>query len=298
VATAVLPAMGTTVSVSGDVDGEVVDGVADLVRQLEARWSRFRPDSELSWLNAHAGEGPQRVSPGTAALVEGAVTAWLLTDGRFDPTVLPALVAAGYDRDFAAVPASGPAAPAVAVPGCAWIRVDPAAGLVDLPAGTALDLGGIAKGHTADVAAEALLRAGATWAVVDVGGDIRLAGAAPGGAWEVHVEDPFDPARLLAVLRLAGGGVATSSRVRRRWQRGGVEQHHLLDPSSGRPADGGLAAVTVVSGSAAWAEVLAKAAFVAGSDGAADVVGAAGATGLLVLDDGEVVELPGLDAFR
>jgi thiamine biosynthesis lipoprotein len=172
------------------------------------------------------------------------------------------------------------------------------AGTVEIPAGVALDLGGIAKGHTADLVAEALLRAGATWAVVDVGGDIRLAGVAPDGGWQVPVDDPFAPGRDLAVLRLAGGGIATSSGVRRRWTRGGVEQHHLVDPASGRPASGGLAAVTVVTGSAAWAEVLAKAAFVAGREEAPSVLARAGATGLLVDDDGDVVELPGLEDFR
>jgi thiamine biosynthesis lipoprotein len=99
-------------------------------------------------------------------------------------------------------------------------------------------------------------------------------------------------------LAFAGGAIATSTRLRRAWARNGRALHHLIDPRTGAPADSGLASVTVVAGEAWRAEVLAKAAFVAGAADGADLIGRAGATGLLVTDAGEVVELPGLAAFR
>jgi len=97
---------------------------------------------------------------------------------------------------------------------------------------------------------------------------------------------------------LGQGAIATSTRLRRAWTRGGTARHHLIDPRTGEPATSGLASVTVIAGDAWRAEVLAKAAFVAGRDDGARMVGTSGATGLLVTDDGEVVELAGLTAFR
>lgn len=260
------------------------------IDDLESRWSRFRPDSELSRLNATPGR-PTIVSADTYGAVVLAIDAWRTTEGRYDPTVLPALVAAGYDRDFAALPAEGPSAPESApAPGCGAIGLDPVVRSITLPPGVMLDLGGIGKGLAADLVVEDLLAAGAAGACVNAGGDLRAAGAPPSeDGWVVDVEHL--PGILLA---LADGAVATSSTLGRRWQRGGTTMHHLIDPRTGAPAAGGLVAVTVVAGRASRAEVLAKAAFVAGAAEAPDVLAAAGATGILVTEDDRVVELAGL----
>ncbi len=98
-------------------------------------------------------------------------------------------------------------------------------------------------------------------------------------------------------IALANGAVATSSSVKRRWNVAGSEVHHLLDPRRGRPAAAGLRTVTVLAGSAATAEVLTKAAFIAGPDDGATIIAAAGATGLMVTDTGDRIDLPGLAAF-
>lgn len=294
-------AMGT------DVEVIVVDGpdgaAADAQRQidaLEARWSRFLPDSELSRLNAAAG-APAVVSRLTFDLVQRAVGAWRLTNGRFDPTVLPSLEAAGYDRTFEDVARDAPdrvdaTRPA---PGCGGIELDPVVRAVRLPPGVRLDLGGIGKGYAADLVARELRGAGAAGVCVNLGGDLLVAGEPPDGApaWVVAVDDPSGADRFGA-LALLQGGVATSTRLRRAWRRAGRDLHHLLDPASGEPAAGGLASVTVLAAEAWWAEVLAKAAFVAGPSDGARLVVEHGATGLLVHDDGRVDELDGLDAFR
>jgi thiamine biosynthesis lipoprotein len=171
-------------------------------------------------------------------------------------------------------------------------------GLVFLPAGVALDLGGIAKGHTADRVAATLLAAGAASGMANLGGDVRVAGTSPDGeSWLVGIEDPHRPGRDLAVVALAEGAVATSSRTRRAWMRGGRLLHHLIDPATGAPAAGDVDAAVVVAGEAAWAEVLAKAALVAGSEEGAGLIRSFDATGLLVLGGGEVVHLPGLEEY-
>jgi thiamine biosynthesis lipoprotein len=133
---------------------------------------------------------------------------------------------------------------------------------------------------------------------VNLGGDLRAVGDAPPPAgWVVEIDDPLETGRT-GLLAIAAGAIATSTRLRRRWERGGRTMHHLIDPRTGGPADSGLAAVTVVAGEAWRAEVLAKAAFIAGVVDGARLVADAGATGLIVTDEGDVVELDGLDAFR
>jgi thiamine biosynthesis lipoprotein len=279
----------------------LLDGAVGLLDDIESRWSRFRPDSELSALNAHAGS-PVFTSPDTATVVAMAVEAWRVTGGLFDPTVHDALVASGYDRTFDELAATGVgpgAAGPAPVPGPADIEVDERLGLVVLPPGCHIDLGGIGKGRSADLVIDQLLAAGAAGVCVDRGGDVRVGGLTVGGGddWVIAVDDPFEPGHDLALLRLAGGAVTTSSRVKRRWSTGAGAAHHLIDPTTGRPAESGLAAVTVVAGSAAWGEIHAKAALIAGPRRGRALIEDAGMCALLVADDGTVATAGPIDAF-
>jgi thiamine biosynthesis lipoprotein len=238
-------------------------------------------------------------------LIEAAIAGWTLTEGRFDPTVLPALVAAGYDRTFDSLAAGPPAAFEATqndedddVGGCGGIGLDHERNAIRLPAGVTVDLGGIAKGHTADLVADELMRMGTAGAIANIGGDVRIAGRAPDGeAWRVAIEDPLGDGTPLATCAVADGAVATTSRRRRRWKTVTGSAHHLIDPTTGQPAESGLLAVTVVAARGVWAEVLAKAAFLAGPDEAGAVLAEFGTTGLLALDDGSVDVLPGMDVF-
>jgi thiamine biosynthesis lipoprotein len=294
-------AMGTDVEVIV-VDGPegAAEGAEARIEDLEARWSRFRPDSELSRLN-RAGGTPAVVSLPTFRLVQRAIEAWTLTEHRFDPSVLPALEAAGYDRSFDEMPAEvpGPSRSTGAAPGCAGIRLDPVVRAVTLPPGVRLDLGGIGKGYAADLVVSELRDQGAAGACVNLGGDLHVWGVPPDGAssWVVAIEDPAGRHEL-GNLALAAGGVATSTRLRRAWRRDGQPSHHLLDPATGEPAFEGLASVTVLAAETWWAEVLAKAAFVAGPKAGWALLARHGVTGLFVLDDDRVVALPGLADFR
>jgi FAD:protein FMN transferase len=257
-----------------------------LVDGLEARWSRFLPDSEVSRLNAAAGS-PVEVSADTITLVSRAVEAWHLTAGRFDPTVLGAVVRAGYDRSFSEL-GPFPAASSVLRTGCDGIEVDPAAGTVRLPYGVGFDPGGIGKGLAADVVVASLLDAGAAGACVNLGGDLRVAGESPGGeAWQVAVEHELTHT-VVATVAVTGGAVATSSTARRRWRTRDGEAHHLIDPFTGAPARAGLVAVTAVAAEGWQAEVLAKAALVAGPREALPLVRAFGAEALTVDETGAV----------
>lgn len=277
----------------------LVESISDRVEQLEARWSRFRPTSELCRLNDAAGR-PVVVSAETFAVIDKAVKAWRATGERYDPTILTALVAAGYDRDFDAMARELDAAetPPAAAPGCGGIELDRIVRSVRLPAGVALDLGGIGKGYAADLIVGELLGAGAAGALVNMGGDLRAEGSAPGPhGWVVEIDDPLETGATGCVA-IASGAVATSTSLRRAWKQGGASMHHLLDPSTGEPARTGIAAVTVIAGQAWQAETLAKAAFVAGPRHGERLIAEAELTGLIVYDDGRVQELPGLAAYR
>ena len=241
------------------------------IDQLEARWSRFRPDSDVSTLNRSAGLR-LRVSHDTVVLVQHAVAAWELTEGRFDPTVGAALVAHGYDRDFDELIALSGAAPGpprplprAPVPGPAGIEVDTWSDEVTLPHGVTFDPGGIGKGLAADLVACALVEAGAAGALVNLGGDLRAVGTPPTAAgWTIGVPHPVRPQHELARIAVPYGAVATTSRLRRRWSTAHGQVHHLIDPATGGPAETDVVAVTVIADQAWRAEAFAKLLFLAG----------------------------------
>jgi FAD:protein FMN transferase len=252
------------------------------LRRLERLLSRFDPGSQLSELNR---SGAMQVAPELLEVVELALAAREQTDGRFDPTVHDALVAAGYDRSFDELPADVRDAPSVAARCAGTVHVDRSASTIELDPGVRLDLGGIGKGYAADRAAALLANAGAC--LVDAGGDIAIRG----GPWPIGVQT----ADRTLTLELAHGAVATSGRDRRCWTRDGAEQHHLIDPATGRPADGDLERVTTVAASAAEAEVLAKALFLAGSSAAAArEANSDGTPAVLVTRDGRTLLAGGL----
>jgi thiamine biosynthesis lipoprotein len=265
--------MGTDVELlldapAGERAERALDRAEAELERLEQVLSRFRPDSELSRLNRDGRSSA--ASPDLVRVVELALAAREATGGRFDPTVHDALVAAGYDRTFEEVPAEAPAVSDRGVACGGVVRVD--GQTIELEPGTHLDLGGIGKGYAVDRVAESLAVAGPC--LVGAGGDI----AVRGGSWPIGVADGL-------TLELSRGGIATSGRDRRCWVRGGEELHHLIDPSTGRPAESDLVRVTVVADSAADAEVLAKAAFL-GAD--VDV------PRVLVTADGQTVLAGGL----
>jgi thiamine biosynthesis lipoprotein len=265
--------MGSDIELFVDADDadDTLDRAEQEFHRLEALLSRFRPDSELCRLNEAKS---LVVAPDVARVVALALDARERTRGRFDPTVLRAVAAAGYDRTFEHVPAEGPAAgEAVACGGKVWVD-----GVhVELSEDTELDLGGIGKGFAVERAATTLAAVGPC--LVNAGGDLAVRGK----AWPVGLET----ADGTITLEVENGAIATSGRDRRRWRRGGREQHHLIDPTTGTPTDTDLVRVTVVAGDAVEAEVWAKALFLVGEDEAIDEAEALGLTAVLITEDGK-----------
>jgi FAD:protein FMN transferase len=265
------------------------------VHEFDAALSRFKPDSELCALNADRRE---RV-PATALMrwaVAAGIEAAERSDGLVDPTLVGEIERAGYRSSRAGMtgvplgealesaPARRPARPN---PRSRWrqLAVDERSGEIGRPPGLRFDTGGTGKGLCADLLAASLR--GYPRFVVDCGGDIRIGGAgALAEPYEVYVEHPLSGDRAY-VLRLGGGGVATSGLNVRIWRdEKGAYRHHLLDPSTGEPAWTGLIGATALGDTAVEAETLSKMALLSGPEGGRQALTERG--GLLVHDSGRV----------
>jgi thiamine biosynthesis lipoprotein ApbE len=243
---------------------------------IDAACSRFRPDSEL--LRAcSAGGRPVPVSPLFAEAIDVALTAARLTDGDVDPTCGRALAALGYDRDFAlarqdASPVRLPPVPGGVGPGWRAVRLDAARdgkpAMVTVPEGILLDLGATAKALAADRAAAAIAAATGAGVLVNLGGDISVAGVAPEGGWLVGVADDArfdtttDSVRISQSILIWDGGLATSSVAGRSWRRGDMTVHHIIAPGTGMPARSCWRTVTVAAATCLAANIAATAAIV------------------------------------
>src|SRR3989440_3609069 len=221
-------AMGVDVLVGGATAAELEE-VGLLFEKLDRTFSRFRPESELSRVNAATAEFVA-ASPMFVRVLALALDAARRTDGLVDPTLGAAIEAAGYDRDFAEL-TDEERPPTTAVPG-SWRQVRVAGPLVFRYPGTKLDLNCVVKGLAVDAAAQEL--AGDGFVAAGAGGAVRGAAVVglPGGG----------------SLTLRDGGLATSGTTHQRWRRGGDTQHHLIDPRTGRPSTSPWSEVTVAPG--------------------------------------------------
>lgn len=266
----------------------------DRIAQLERRWSRFVDDSEISTLNRYAG-APVKVSRDTVELVERALDAWRLTNGRFDPTVLGSVIRAGYDRSFDALGSHVRSGSSDLTLGADTIEI--LDDMIRLPRGSGFDPGGIGKGLAADIVVDELRAAGADGACVNLGGDVRVSGRSPDGdAWTIAVDHP-GCTESIARIGITDGAAATSTTLRRQWRVDGETRHHLIDTATGQPSTSDLTYVTVVSGNAWTAEVLAKAVLLHGKPGHFDLLTSIGAEGLAVDEQGNVDATPGMSPY-
>lgn len=271
-----------------DAEPDALGEVQQYLHRLERLWSRFLADSDVTRLN-HAGGRREHVSEDTFTLLEAMRNAHLATGGRYDPTLLRAIVALGYDRsvdDPAARTSLPPIRLSLGDPEA--MELDRATSTARLPAGMAIDPGGIGKGLAADLAAARLLELGARGALVSIGGDLAARGVPPApDGWLVHVGAPENE-QVLCSLALDQGGVATSNTRSGRWLRNGQRGHHLIDPLTGLPSDGDLVAATVIAPAGWLAEAHATASLLVGSSEVEDYWRTVGVHGLAVAADGSI----------
>jgi thiamine biosynthesis lipoprotein len=282
-------AMGTEARlvVCGPAPERLARQAVERIEQLEQRWSRFRPTSELNALNARTGL-TTTVSDDTRLLVERAIEGWWLSGGAFDPTLLGDVVRAGYDRSFVELAEDAPERHSPYLAGCDGIGIE--RNDITLPDRVGIDSGGLGKGLAADLVVAELLEAGADGACVSIGGDLAVAGhgPTPDGGWTVDIADPWSAPSSLALIGLRAGGIATSSTLKRTWLSGGTRRHHVIDPRSHEPAQSGLVHVTVISGAAWRSEIFAKAVLVNGGPTPFDLLGGTEADAMAVGERGAV----------
>ena len=271
-------ALGTFATLLVADPGVLAEAHSLLAAELEAvdaACSRFRGDSELWRVNLAAGR-PVPVSQLFADALSVALDAAALTDGDVDPTCGLSLVRLGYDRDFAQARRRTGSLRQPPMPAGGWRRVKldthPLAGrpTVRVPDGVLLDLGATAKALAADRAAAAIEAATRSGVLVNLGGDIRVAGDPPDGGWPVGIADDadFDASTTSIeprqVVMIHDGGLATSSPLGRAWRRDGVELHHIIDPATGRPARSCWRTVSVAAASCVHANIASTAAILRG----------------------------------
>jgi thiamine biosynthesis lipoprotein ApbE len=270
-------ALGTSMHVvvtDPDSLGAATKAVTAVVAAIDMACSRFRDDSELSRLMAGEGRHEAIVSPLLAEALATALRAAELTNGAVDPTVGAAVRAAGYDIDFDALPAAGaPLQLSVSpIPGWRHIHLFPSTRRVEVDSGVEVDLGATAKALAADLAARAAvetMRSGGV--LVSLGGDVSVAGEPPEDGWNIQIAEDSRAAITPdgETISIRAGGVATSSTTVRRWRRGSVELHHIIDPATGLPTDGPWRTVSVIAGTCVDANIAATAAIVRGAAAAA-----------------------------
>jgi thiamine biosynthesis lipoprotein len=264
--------------------------------ELEQRWSRFLPESDVSRMNGSP-EAFMLVSSDTIMLLTSMKEAWRRTNGRYDPTMLSAIVAAGYSTSIDGSRRTCRAGARQVE----WLTIDdvsinPVTSAVVVPAGIGIDPGGIGKGLAADIVVTELLAQGTAGALVCVGGDLAAAGTPPTPAgWLVNTEDPHDPSQSVATLALEAGGVATSSTLSRTWQQDGHQRHHVIDPGTQTCSGTDLAAVTVIARAGWEAEAHATAALLCGSEMVLEYLDIHELDGMATTLDGTVLLSPNLE---
>lgn len=296
-------ALGTTaVVVTEDRQGTVrkaAHEVREEVDQIDRACSRFRPDSDLVHVNASSGRWVE-VDPLLIEAVDVALRAARITEGLVDPTIGGSMVGIGYDRDFAEIGMTerGAGTDPWWIPAPGWLLVetrdDPPA--IRIAEGVSLDLGSTAKALAADRAAARAAVAVGGGVLVGLGGDIAVGGRAPDGGWPVGIAEDHDaPPEHGETISIVSGGVATSSTTVRRWSKGGRTLHHILEPRTGRPANGAWRTVSVCAATCVDANIASTASIIAGDEEAAWVEGH-GLPARLVRQDGTIVRVGGWPA--
>jgi thiamine biosynthesis lipoprotein ApbE len=275
-------ALGTVVSVlvTEPAQRDLADAIlrAELA-EVDAACSRFRDDSELSRLN-RAGGREMTISRYFADALAVALTAAEATDGDVDPTCGRSLIAIGYDRDFDELrrqPAAPPGPPAgrltiTGAPAAGWwlVELDRIRCTARVPRGVLLDLGATAKALAADRAALRIAEALGCGVLVNLGGDIRVAGPPPEGGWRIGIADDLAPddapeaAAAAQTVVITAGGLATSSTKVRSWRRGAASLHHIIAPETGLPAQTCWRTASVAAASCVDANAASTAAVIRG----------------------------------
>ncbi len=277
-------------AIAGEATAVALEAL-DLVQSLEAQLSFFKPDSDISEINREAANAAVEVEPHLFALLQGAMQLWRDSGEAYDLTATPLWEVWGFARRAGMIPSPEQLAEAQALVGGQWVELDEAQKTIHfLRKGVRLNLGSIGKGHAVDRAVEHLLAAGVSDFLVHGGySSVAARGSAVGqpfqadtpsphasqagkpdllsSPWTIGVKDPLSDERRLGQIELHDRALGTSGAQFQSFRHRGQRYGHILDPRTGRPADGVLS-VTVLAPTAAAADAISTAFYVMGPEAA------------------------------
>lgn len=292
-------AMDTVMNITAYGDSDAQDAVnrcVSYINELEADISRTKDSSDVSALNASAGQ-TVTLSEQTADVLSNALRLAQETEGQFDPTVAPLSDLWKIGTEDAAVPQQVDIDAALPAVGYQNVSLDGTK--ATMQAGAKLDLGGIGKGYAADHVAQILRDAGVESAHISLGGNIYVLGEKDRGVpWTVGITDPDKKEEYMATLKVSDTSVVTSGDYERYFEQDGKRYCHIFDPKTGYPAETDLRSVTVVSPDSTMADAYTTALFVMGFDKAWEFCQQHDVQAVFVLDDHTVRVTDGLkDSF-
>ena len=266
-------------------DEKVCDSIHLLAQELENKWSRFIPDSELMFLNNNPDE-MHEVSDATLRLVNEMKLGFEITNGIYDANILGEMLDLGFANSrINSEKVTTWTHRTSGIADITDVQVDLASKSVSIPSGVALDAGGIGKGLAADLMSDYAMQLGAMGVAVFAGGDVAVKGMAKDAAgWKVEISDPTDSTKFISSVALSRGGLATSSPMG--WISG--NSHHIIDPRTHRSSESDVLQATVITQNASQAEVLAKMCIILGTQEGISRINSLGATALIVDDKNQV----------
>jgi len=270
-----------------------MEAVLAEMRRIDALMSTYKPDSEISLVNAEAGKRPVAVSAELFSLLETSQQYSKLSSGAFDITY----ASVGYLYDYRAHQRPDDAAVAAALPGVDYrqLKLDPARRTVSFgKPGMRIDLGGIAKGHAVDRGIEVLKARGVSRAMVNAGGDTRVIGDRFGKPWVIGIRHPDRKDEVVMRIPLEDAAFSTSGDYERYFDEDGVRHHHILDPKTGRSPHA-LRSVTIIASTATRTDGLTKTVFILGPEKGIEFInGLTDADAIVIAADGKVSYSRGL----
>ena len=250
---------------------DLLDQTESMIRSLEAEMSVTDPDSEIAVINEN---GYGKVTGDTSDLISAALSLCKRTDGALDISVYPIVRAWGFTTDHYQVPDDASIQALLPLVDYTQIDYQQDSGDIQLPDGMEIDLGSVAKGYAGQKAADFLKENGVTSGLLSLGGNIQAIGSKPDGSpWKIGIQDPFQNESPMMVLSVTDKSVVTSGGYERYFQQDGKTYWHIMDPSTGYPAENGLVSVTIVGTDGMLCDGLSTSLFVMGLEKAADFWG-------------------------
>ena len=253
-----------TVTAYGEHASEAVDKAETEIKRLDGMLSTGNENSEVYKLNQN---GEAVVSDDTAYLYERSEKIYKQTKGVFDISIYPVMDAWGFTTENYRIPAEDELSALLKNVDASKIQYDKKTKKITLPKNVKIDFGGIAKGYTSSRIMQIYKKCGVTSGLVSLGGNVQLLGAKPdGSAWKVAVESPDEDGNYLGILQAKDKAVITSGGYERYFEKNGKKYHHIIDPSTGYPAENGLTSVTIISDDGTLADGLSTSLFIMGKE--------------------------------